>query len=106
VKNAFLHSNLDETVYCVQPSGFEDSTHLDYVYRRNRSLYSLKQAPRAWYSRFVAYLISLGFIEDKSDTSRFVFRRGADLIYLLLYVEDIVLSASSIVLLHLTITAL
>lgn len=45
-------------------------------------------------------------MEAKSDTSLFVFRRGAELIYLLLYVDDIVLTASSTTLLHRTITAL
>jgi hypothetical protein len=47
------------------------------------------------YSRFAAYLLSLGFVEAKSDTSLFVYRHGSDIIYLLLYVDDIVLTASS-----------
>ena len=54
VKNAFLHGTLTETVYCSQPTGFVDKTHPDLVYRLNRSLYSLKQASRAWYSRFAS----------------------------------------------------
>jgi len=57
VKNTFLHGTLSETVYCAQPSGFEDSAHPDYVCRLNRSLYGLKQAPYAWYSRFATYLL-------------------------------------------------
>jgi len=106
VKNAFLHGTLSETVYCAQPAGFEDTTHPDYVCRLNRSLCGLKQAPRAWYSRFAAYLLSLGFVEAKSDTSLFVYHRGSDTIYLLLYVDDIVLTASSSALLQQTIQAL
>ena len=47
------------------------------------------------YSRFAAYLLSLGFGEAKYDISIFVFRHGDDMIYLLLYVDDIVLTASS-----------
>jgi hypothetical protein len=95
VKNAFLHGNLSETVYCSQPTGFEDSAHPDYVCRLNRSLYGLKQAPRAWYSRFASYIIQLGFVEAKTDTSLFVYHQGTDTAYLLLYVDDIVLTASS-----------
>ena len=106
VKNAFLHGTLSETVYCAQPAGFEDSAHPDFVCRLNRSLYGLKKAPRAWYSRFATYLLSLGFIEAKSDTSLFVYHRGPDTIYLLLYVDDIVLTASSPALLQRTIQAL
>nr|CAB3501456.1 unnamed protein product [Digitaria exilis] len=106
VKNAFLHGTLSETVYYAQPSGFEDPAHPDYVCRLNKSLYGLKQAPRAWYSRLAAFLLSLGFVEAKSDTSLFVYRRGSDLIYLLLYVDDIVLTASSSALLRRTISAL
>jgi hypothetical protein len=65
------------------------------VCRLNKFLYGLKQAPRAWYSRFASFLLSLGFVEAKSDTSVFIYRRGADMVYLLLYVDDIVLIASS-----------
>ena len=106
VKNAFLHGTLSETVYCVQPSGFEDPTHPDFVCQLNKSLYGLKQAPRAWYSRFATFLLSLGFVEAKSDTSLFIYRHGSDIAYLLLYVDDIVLTASSPGLLRRIISAL
>jgi hypothetical protein len=86
VKNAFLHGTLSETVYCSQPTGFADPALPDHVYRLNKSL-GLKQAPRAWYSRFASYLLSLGFTEAKSDTSLFIFHRGSEMVYLLLYVE-------------------
>jgi hypothetical protein len=66
----------------------------------------LKQAPRAWYSRFATYIQSLGFIGAKCDTSLFVFRRGSDIVYLLLYVDDIILTASSTTLLHKVVAAL
>jgi hypothetical protein len=106
VKNAFLHGTLPGTVYYAQPFRFEDTAHPDFVCRMNKSLYGLKQAPRPWYSLFAAYLLSLGYVEAKSDTSLFVFRRGSDMIYLLLYVDDIVLTTSSASLLQRTIAAL
>jgi hypothetical protein len=95
VKNVFLHSMLTKIVYCTQSIGFFDPAQPDLVCRLNKSLYSLKQPPRAWYNRFVNYLLSLGFIEAKSDTSLFIFCQGSETIYLLLYVNDIVLTASS-----------
>jgi hypothetical protein len=106
VKNVFLHGTLSETVYCSQPTGFVDPAQPDCVCLLNKSLYGLKQTPRAWYSRFATYITSLGFVEAKSDTSLFVFWRGTDTIYLLLYVDDIVLTASSATLLQQTISAL
>lgn len=106
VKNAFLHGTLQETVYCTQPPGFVDPAHPDMVCHLNKSLYGLKQAPRAWYSRFATFLLSIGFVEAKSDTSLFVYRRGMDTAYLLLYVDDIVLTASSTQLLQWTISSL
>ena len=65
------------------------------VCRLNRSLYGLKQAPWAWHSRLATFLVTLGFVEAKSDTSLFVHHHGAETAYLLLYVDDIVLTASS-----------
>ncbi|XP_062179617.1 uncharacterized mitochondrial protein AtMg00810-like [Phragmites australis] len=72
----------------------------------NKSLYGLKQAPRAWHSRLASFLLSLGFTEAQSDNSLFILRRGTDTVYLLLYVDDIVLTASSSRLLQWIISAL
>jgi hypothetical protein len=47
VKNAFLHGTLSEAVFCCQPTGFTDPTHSDLVCHLHKSLYELKQAPRA-----------------------------------------------------------
>jgi hypothetical protein len=106
VKNAFLHGTLTETVYCCQLTGFADPAHPDLVCSLHKSLYGLKQAPRAWYSRFASFLLSPGFAEAKSDTSLFVYRRGSDTVYLLLYVDDIILTASSTEILQRTISTL
>ena len=106
VKNVFLHDTLSETVYCSQPAGFVDSSRPDIVCRLNKSLYGLKQAPRAWYYQFATFLLTLGFTEAKSDTSLFLYHRGDETAYLLLYVDDIVLTASSQQLLERIISSL
>lgn len=63
--------------------------------------YGLKQAsPRAWYQHFATHIPTLGFVASISDTSLFVLRTGDDLAYLLLYVDDIILTTSSSTLLQ------
>lgn len=106
VKNAFLCGTMDETVYRVQLSGFVDSTHPDFVCRRNKSLYGLKQAPHTWYSRCASHIISMGFVGAHSDTSLFIYRQGSEIVYFLFYEDDIVFTTSSDSLLRRVITAL
>jgi hypothetical protein len=76
------------------------------VCQLNRSLYDLKQASQAWYIRFASYLASIGFVAAKSDTSMFIDRCGDDTVYLLLYVDDIVITTFTTDLLQRTIDAL
>ncbi|KAL3830766.1 hypothetical protein ACJIZ3_019568 [Penstemon smallii] len=95
VQNAFLHGSIDESVYMSQPPGFVHPDYPNYVCKLNRALYGLKQAPRAWYARLSSRLIELGFLSSKSDASLFIYRNGAVVIYLLVYVDDIVLTGSS-----------
>jgi len=96
VSNAFLHGHLQEKVYCQQPVGFVDPERPDAVCLLNRSLYGLRQAPRAWFTSFTDFVKSIGFVQMRSDSSLFVLRgsSGAVIAYLLLYV-DMVLDASS-----------
>ena len=106
INNAFLHGHLSERVLCQQPTGFADPLDPDVVCLLAKSLYGLKQAPRAWYQRFASFITTLGFRSTTSDTSLFVFRHGTDTAYLLLYVDDIVLTASSAVFLQTIISRL
>jgi hypothetical protein len=95
VNNAFLHGRLQERVYCQQPAGFVDTTRPDHVCLLDKSLYGLKQAPRAWFDRFAAFIRSVGFTAARSDPSLFVLQQRTGTAYLLLYVDDIVLTAST-----------
>jgi hypothetical protein len=106
VKNAFLHGKLAKVVYNRQPIGFIDSTRPEHVCRLNCSLYGLKQAPRAWYQRFTTFITSIGFTCSRSDTSLFVLQCTEGIAFLLLYVDDIVLTASSTRLLNRIIASL
>ena len=64
VKSAFFNGMLQEEVYIEQPKGFVDPHRSNDVYKLKRALYDLRQAPRAWYDRLIAYLIEHGLKED------------------------------------------
>jgi hypothetical protein len=103
MKNAFLHGTMSELFIACNRW---DLAHPDHVCHLNRSLYDLKQASRAGYTRFTSHILSLGFVGARSDTSMFVYRHGSNTAYLILYVDDIILTASSDSLLRRVIDAL
>ncbi|XP_022024683.1 uncharacterized mitochondrial protein AtMg00810-like [Helianthus annuus] len=79
-----------------QPPGFVDRRCPDFVCRLKKSLYGLKQAPRAWYTRFATFITSHGFKSSACNHSVFVYQQDpSNIAYLLLYVDDIVLTASN-----------
>nr|KYP42777.1 Retrovirus-related Pol polyprotein from transposon TNT 1-94 [Cajanus cajan] len=94
VNNAFLNGLLEETVFMVQPPGFE-SADKSLVCRLNKALYGLKQAPRQWFDRLKTTLLQFGFSACKSDPSLFTYTLQQQTVYLLVYVDDIILTGSS-----------
>ena len=94
VSNAFLHGALKERVYMRQPVEFIDPQFPSHICSLQKSLYGLRQAPRAWFEKFSTHLLSLGFTASQSDSSLFIFRQGPTVLYLLLYVDDIILTGS------------
>ena len=80
VKNAFLHSDLYDEIYMEQPQGFIQDSSL--VCRLKKSLYSLKQASRAWYAKMDSYLLSQKFVGWKSDLNVYMLRTTDSLLLL------------------------
>jgi Reverse transcriptase (RNA-dependent DNA polymerase) len=95
VNNAFLHGELSELIHMSQPPGFIDIQHPTHVYRLNKALYGLRQSPRAWYHKLRDFLLQLGFVTSTSDPSLFIYRRDSTITFLLVYVNDIVLTGSN-----------
>ncbi|GKC90446.1 retrotransposon protein, putative, ty1-copia subclass [Tanacetum coccineum] len=95
VKTAFLHGNLEETIYMRQLPGFEEGTS-NKVCLLKKSLYGLKQSPRQWYKRFGVYIIDNKFSRSNYDSCVY-FKEFAPgmYIYLLLYVDDILIACKS-----------
>lgn len=105
INDAFLQGTLSENVYMAQPPGFVDRENPDYVCRLRKAIYGLKQAPRAWYNELRTYLLSIGFRNSVSDTSLFL-RNGTNPIYVLVYVDDIIVTGSCSTLISEFISAL
>jgi hypothetical protein len=89
-----------------QPLGFVNNALPTHVYRFHKSLYGLKQAPRAWYMRLSDFLLTIGFRASKVDTSLFILNGAPDICYLLVYVDDILITGNNSELIHRLITLL
>lgn len=95
VSNAFLYGTLSDTVYMQQPPGFQDSLHPNYVCKLKKAQYGLKQSPREWYATLSTHLQTFGFQISDADPSLFTYKNGSVRMYILIYVDDILLIGNS-----------
>jgi histone deacetylase 1/2 len=95
VKNAFVHSVLEKEVYMKQPPGYENPKTPHYVCKLDKSLHGLKQSPRAWLSKLSSKLQELGFVASKAGTSLFIYNKSGIVIFMQVYVDDIIVTSSS-----------
>lgn len=85
VKTAFLHGDIDEDIYMVQPQGYSDGSNR--VCKLKKSLYGLKQAPKKWNEKFTEFLLENGFQCCETDSCVFQ-RTSPSPIIICLYVDD------------------
>nr|GFB24521.1 copia protein [Tanacetum cinerariifolium] len=90
VKSAFLYGKIEEEVYVRQPLGFENLEFSDRVYKVEKALYSLHQAPRAWYETLSTYLLDNGSYRGQIDKTLFIKRFKDDILLVQVYVDDII----------------
>ena len=95
VKTAFLYGELGEEVYVDQPPGFIDSDHPDWVYKLDKALYGLHQAPRAWYVTLTEHLLSHGYQRGVVDQTLFVKSEDGHQLLVQVYVDDIIYGSTS-----------
>jgi hypothetical protein len=100
VKSDFLNGKINELVYVEQPPGFEDPRNLNHVYRLKKTLYELKQAPRAWYERLSGFLVKQNFKRGMVDTTLFTKDIDEDLFICQIYVDDIIFGSTNDALSH------
>lgn len=97
VKTAFLNGELKEEVYVSQPEGFIIKGKEECVYKLQKALYGLRQAPRACYSRIDDYFHQIGFKRSLNEPTVYTKHQGSSgVILLCLYVDDIIYMESSI----------
>nr|GEV80630.1 putative reverse transcriptase domain-containing protein [Tanacetum cinerariifolium] len=90
VKSAFLYGTIEEEVYVCQPPSFEDPHFPDKVYKVEKALYGLHQAPRAWYETLSTYLLEKGFSKGTLDKTLFIKKDKDDILLVQVYVDDII----------------
>lgn len=100
VKTAFLNGNIDETIYMRQPENFVVGDPKKTVCKLKKSIYGLKQASRQWYLKFHQVILSFGFEMNLLDECIYHKFSGSKYIFLVLYVDDILLASNDISLLH------
>ncbi|GKA18476.1 putative ribonuclease H-like domain-containing protein [Tanacetum coccineum] len=104
VKSAFLYGKIEEEVYVCQPLGFEDPDFPDRVYKVEKALYGLHQAPKAWYETLSTYLLDNGFqrgqingqwiLRGQIDKTLFIKRVKSDILLVQVYVDDIIFGST------------
>ena len=67
MKTTFLHGDLEEEIYMVQPEGFEMKGKEHMVCRLKKSLFGLKQAPRQWYKKFESFMVGHGYTKTNAN---------------------------------------
>ncbi|GKE10365.1 putative ribonuclease H-like domain-containing protein [Tanacetum coccineum] len=94
VKSAFLYGTIKEEVYVCQPPGFEDPQFPNKVYKVEKALYGLHQAPRAWYETLSTYLLENRFRRGTIDKTLFIKKEKGDILLVQVYVDDIIFGST------------
>ncbi|GJZ49450.1 putative ribonuclease H-like domain-containing protein [Tanacetum coccineum] len=85
---------IEEEVYVCQPPGFEDPDFPDRVYKVEKALYGLHQAPRAWYETLSTYLLDNEFQRGKFEKNLFIKRHKGGILLVQVYVDDIIFGST------------
>ena len=95
IQIVFLHGNLSEEVYMLQPPGFHHPSLPNHICKLNKAIYGLKQAPRAWFSNLNGKLLEIGFTTSRADSFLYTFLSNSLTMYVLIYMDDIIITSSN-----------
>lgn len=96
MKIAFLHGEIKETVYVMQPEGFEKRGEEGKVYKLKKALHGLRQAPGAWNNKLNQILCELQFMKCAKEP--LVYRKivNGDLLVVAVYIDDLFVTGTNI----------
>jgi hypothetical protein len=97
VKSAFLNGDLEEEVYVEQPSGFVVEEEEHKVLKLSKTLYRLKQAPRAWNAKLDRTLTELGFEKCPSEPALYKRNKKGSTLLVGVYVDDLVITGKNFI---------
>jgi hypothetical protein len=106
VKTAFLNGHHSEDVYMTQPEGFVDPENAGKICKLQRSIYGLKKASRSWNIRFDEVVKGFGFIKNEEEPCVYKRANGSALVFLVIYVDDILLIGNDVPMLEAVKTSL
>ena len=92
----FFNGFINEEVYVEQPPNFQSFDFPNHVFKLKKTLYELKQAPRAWYERLSKFLLKKCFKFWKIDTTLFLKTKENDMLLVQIYVDDIIFGANNV----------
>lgn len=95
VKSAFLNGFLQEEVYVTQPTGFVIEGKENMVYRLNKALYGLRQAPRAWNDRLDKTLKEMGFKRCPQEYAVYKLHKSNQVLIVGVYVDDLIVTGTN-----------
>jgi len=95
IKSAFLNGELDVEIFMNQLEGFIMKGKESFVCKLKKSLYGLKQAPRAWYRKILGYFANIDFSKCFFDSNLYVLNQGKDVVLILLYVGDLLITRNN-----------
>lgn len=93
VKSAFLHGDLNEEIFMLQPPGYVKNPNL--VCRLKKSLYGLRQAPRSWNAKLNKKLNNVKFRQSNYDKCLYILKQDNFTAYLLVYVNDLIIAGDN-----------
>jgi hypothetical protein len=94
VKSTFLNETLEDELNVEKPEGFMLTKNQYYVCKLKKSLYGIKQAPRAWFPRFDQYLQKKGYKRGTTDNNLHIKIKDQNIIVMVVYVDDIIFGSN------------